>query len=376
MDKSRQDQDIQFIALDRGALNRTLRTIVMWIVGFALGMWIFQSNRNFLFMLVLAWLFAIAMDPAIRRLTERNWSRSRATSVVMTLVLLASAAFVGLFGGVLFSQLSSLISSLPNLVTDIVDWLNNTLSLDLDPTTIIDKLNVSSSQITTLASNFAGGIVGILSGIIGGIFQILTTLLFAYYLAAEGPRVRRIIGSWMNPAAQEVFVTTWDVTVQKTGGFVVSKFMMAALSTTAHAIFFAVIGVPYWLPMAIITGITSQFIPTIGTYLGILIPMLFTLFSEPVDALFIAVFATLYQQFENYFISPRISERTMDVHPAIAFGSVIVFANLFGAMGAVVSIPLAAALVSLIDTYGHRYELIPALRSVEEEFAEQQDPNL
>ena len=327
-------------------------------------------------MLVLAWLFAIAMDPAIRRLTERNWSRSRATSVVMTLVLLASAAFVGLFGGVLFSQLSSLISSLPNLVTDIVDWLNNTLSLDLDPTTIIDKLNVSSSQITTLASNFAGGIVGILSGIIGGIFQILTTLLFAYYLAAEGPRVRRIIGSWMNPAAQEVFVTTWDVTVQKTGGFVVSKFMMAALSTTAHAIFFAVIGVPYWLPMAIITGITSQFIPTIGTYLGILIPMLFTLFSEPVDALFIAVFATLYQQFENYFISPRISERTMDVHPAIAFGSVIVFANLFGAMGAVVSIPLAAALVSLIDTYGHRYELIPALRSVEEEFAEQQDPNL
>jgi predicted PurR-regulated permease PerM len=365
MSEQPKEQKIQFIALEHSALNRTLRTVVFWIIGFALAMWIFQSNRSFIFMLVLAWLFAISMDPAIRILTGRGWPRSRATGLVMLGVLLAALAFIGTFGGVLFTQAASLISSLPTLVTDIVEWLNSTFSLSLDPTTIIDKLNVSSSQIATLAGNFAGGIVGMLSTIIGGLFQILTTLLFAYYLAAEGPRVRQIMGSWMNPAAQEVFVTMWDVTVKKTGGFVASKFVMAAMSTTAHAIFFAVIGVPYWLPMAIITGITSQFIPTVGTYIGILVPMLFALFNQPVDAIYIALFATFYQQFENYVISPRISEMTMDVHPAIAFGSVIVFANLFGAMGAVVSIPLAAALVSLVDTYGHRYELIPALRSVE-----------
>jgi predicted PurR-regulated permease PerM len=118
--------------------------------------------------------------------------------------------------------------------------------------------------------------------------------------------------------------------------------------------------------MAIITGVTSQFIPTIGTYLGILIPALFALFNEPVSAIYILIFATIYQQFENYVISPRISKMTMDIHPAIAFGSVIVFANLFGAMGAVVSIPIAAALVSIIGTYGQRYELIPALREAKE----------
>jgi predicted PurR-regulated permease PerM len=55
----------------------------------------------------------------------------------------------------------------------------------------------------------------------------------------------------------------------------------------------------------------------------------------------------------------------MDIHPAIAFGSVIIFANLFGAIGAIVSIPLAAALVSIFNTYGMRYELIPELRELE-----------
>ena len=129
-------------------------------------------------------------------------------------------------------------------------------------------------------------------------------------------------------------------------------------------IFFMAIGVPYWLPMAIITGIVSQFIPAIGTYLGILIPVLFTLFSQPLDAIWIVIFASLYQQFENYLLSPRISRKMMDIHPALAFGSVIVFANLFGALGALIAIPIAAAIVAVTDTYGKRNNLIPQLHDL------------
>ncbi len=358
-------KNIQFIALEQHSLNRTLRTITLWVIGFLMFVWIFQNNRSFLLLLAISWLFAIAMDPAIRSLSDRGWKRGRATGLVLFIVVLVSIVFVGIFGGVLFSQAASLVQAIPSLVTDIVEWISKTFSLDLDPTTIVNKLNVSPSQMTAWASNFAGGAVGILSTIVGALFQILTALLFTFYFAAEGPRARSLIGSWLNPTAQEIFVTTWDVAVKKTGGFVVSKVFMAAASITAHSIFFAVIGVPYWLPMAIITGVTSQFIPTIGTYLGILIPALFALFNQPVDAIYILIFATVYQQFENYVISPKISKMTMDIHPAIAFGSVIVFANLFGAMGAVVSIPIAAALVSIVGTYGQRYELIPALRSAE-----------
>ena len=162
----------------------------------------------------------------------------------------------------------------------------------------------------------------------------------------------------MNSNAQHVLDATWNITVKKTGGYVISKLVMALAAGTAHAIFFSIIGVPYWLALAIITGVTSQFIPTIGTYLGILIPILFVIFTDPNLALYIAIFAALYQQLENYLISPRLSKITMDIHPAIAFGSVIVFANLFGVVGAFVSVPIAAALVALFETYRKRYELI------------------
>lgn len=357
---------VSITGFDKPSIKWVFRTLILFTAAALLGLWIFQQNVKFILLLMLALLFAIAMEPAVTALAKRGWKRGAATGLVMFGLTLLAAGFVALFGGVLFSQASSLISDVPSLVTNLTEWVSVTFNQDINPDTFINELNIQPAQIAGWAGNFAGGFVGILSGIVGGLFQLLTLLLFSFYLAADAPRLRRTIGSMLSPTAQEVFVTTWDITVKKTGGFVISKLLMALASATAHSLFFAAIGLPYWLPLGLITGITSQFIPTVGTYIGILIPVLFAAFSSPMDAVFIIIFALIYQQIENYLISPKLSTLTMDIHPAVAFGSVIVFANLFGAVGAVVSVPIAAALVALLDTYGKRNELIPALVEAEE----------
>jgi predicted PurR-regulated permease PerM len=356
---------ITITGFDKPSIRWVFRTLILFTAAALLGLWIFQQNVKFILLLMLALLFAIAMEPAVSALAKRGWKRGAATGVVMLGLVLLTSAFVALFGSILFSQASSLISDLPALVTNLTEWVSKTFNQDIDPNTLIDELNIQPAQVAGWAGNFAGGFVGILTAILGGLFQVLTLLLFSFYLAADAPRLRRKIGSMMSPSAQEVLVTTWDITVKKTGGFVISKLLLALVSAAAHSLFFAAIGLPYWLPLGLITGITSQFIPTVGTYLGILIPVLFAAFSDPISAVYIIIFALIYQQIENYLLTPRLSELTMDIHPAVAFGSVIVFANLFGAVGAIVSVPIAAALVALLDTYGRRYELIPELAEIE-----------
>ena len=356
---------VTITGFDKPSIKWVFRTLIFFTAAALLGLWVFQQNVKFILLLMLALLFAIAMEPAVSALAKRGWKRGAATGVVMLGLVLLASAFVALFGGVLFSQASSLISDLPSLVTNLTEWVSKTFNQDINPDTLIKELNIQPAQVAGWAGNFAGGFVGILSAIVGGLFQVLTLLLFSFYLAADAPRLRRTIGSMMNPAAQHVLVTTWDITVKKTGGFVISKLLLALASATAHSLFFAAIGLPYWLPLGLITGITSQFIPTVGTYIGILIPVLFAAFNEPIGAVYIIIFALVYQQIENYLLSPRLSELTMDIHPAVAFGSVIVFANLFGAVGAIVSVPIAAAMVALLDTYGKRYELIPELAEME-----------
>lgn len=359
--KDSSDTQTQLFGLDQKNLNQTLRTITFWVIGVLAAVWVFQQNRNFIFLLLLAWLVAIAMNPGIIWLMRKGLNRGVSTGIVLAGLILVMIAFLALFGGLLFTQAASLVGAIPSLLGNVVNWLNKTFELTLSTTEIQNSLNLNPDQVANWAGNFAGGVVGLVSAIFGAIFQLMTLLLFAFYFAADAERVRRTVGRWLRPNAQEIFVTTWDIAVQKTGGFVASKLFLASISAFAHGIFFAAIGVPYWLPMAIITGVTSQFIPVIGTYIGILIPTLFTLFSDPIDALWIIIFASIYQQLENYLLTPRVSKIMMNIHPAIAFGSVIIFANLFGAAGALIAIPIAAAIVAVSETYGKRYELIPRL---------------
>ena len=212
-----------------------------------------------------------------------------------------------------------------------------------------------------MASNLAGGIFGVVGTIFGFVFDGLTVLVFAFYFSADGPRLRRAIGSWLPLRYQKVFVQVWDIAVTKTGGFVVSKVVLASMSAFFHCGFFYLISVPYWLPLGIFAGVVSQFIPTIGTYIGVAIPAIFAALQDPIDVIWIIAFATVYQQIENYVFTPRVSRATMDIHPAIALGSVFVGFAFFGPIGAIIGIPLAAAVIAVIETYGDRYELVPEL---------------
>lgn len=118
--------------------------------------------------------------------------------------------------------------------------------------------------------------------------------------------------------AQSVFLTVSEITTAKTGGYVVSKTILAALSAAFHGVFFAAIGVPYWLPFALFVEITAQFVPIVGTYLGIILPVLATASTTTWRAVAIVAFAAVHQQIETYNFTPRVSKRTMDVNPAIA----------------------------------------------------------
>jgi predicted PurR-regulated permease PerM len=364
----------QWIALTPASAKRTTIMVLALIIVLWIGVWAFQSLGTFLFILLLAWLFSIAMEPPVLWMVRRGVRRGLATGIVLIVGLLLVAGVTALFGGVFVSQLSDLGSSLPNTMTSVVNWFNATFHTTFDLNNIASSIQVTPDRIGQWIGQYGGGLLGIFGSVFAFIFDTLTILVFAYYFSADSPRLRQTIGSWLPPAYQRYFVTVWEISVEKTGGYVVSKVALAALSSFFHAVFFAIIGVPYWLPLGVFAGIVGQFIPTIGTYIGVVLPALFTLVSDkPINAVWIAIFATIYQQIENYIFTPRISRRTMDVHPAVALGSVIAGAALFGPVGALIGIPMAAAALAIIDTFTHRHELLPELASLEDAENRQDD---
>lgn len=132
---------------------------------------------------------------------------------------------------------------------------------------------------------------------------------------------------------------------------------MALISGIAHYILLVFLDVPYAPALAVWVGLVSQFIPTIGTYLAGALPMLIAFTIDPWYALWVLGFVVIYQQFENYVLQPKLTSKTVDIHPAVAFGSVIAGTALMGAVGALIAIPAVATLQAFLGAYVKRYDV-------------------
>lgn len=332
------------------------------VVAFLMGSWAFTQLGGFWPTLFFAFFIGLAMEPIVNRLERRGIRRGAGTGLVLGGLILGTTLFFVVFGNLLVTQIAALLSNVPALIDDALAWINSEFGTDLAQETLLDSLGISTVDIANAAADIGVGVLGIVGQTVGVLFSLLMMLLFAFYFAADGPKLRRTVAAWLPPSRQRQFVTVWDISTAKAGSYVISRGILAIISAVSHGLFFVVIGLPYWLPLSLWVGFVSQFIPTIGTYLAGALPIIIALvIGEPFIALAILVFIIIYQQVENLILTPRITQQTLEVHAAIAFGSVIVGGSLYGATGALLAIPVVAVVLAVMETYGRRYELVPEL---------------
>lgn len=345
------------VRFDTASVRRSGTILMVLVASLLLGLWLFSVTRHFLFLVLLAWMFAVALEPGIKWLIGHGRSRGVAAAIMGGGAIVVALLLAAIFGKLFFTQISALVSDIPSVEKSLITWVNAHFHTHWDAASISSSLNLSSSNVASWAGKLSGGVLGVVGSLAAVLFDLLTVVVFAFYFAGDGPNFMRAVATGMPPRAQKVFLNISEITIAKTGGYVASKIILAALSAFFHGIFFFAIGVPFWLPFALLVGITAQFVPMIGTYIGIILPVLATVFTSPWKAVAIVAFATIYQQIESYFFTPRVSQKTMDVNPAIALAAVFVGAAIWGPVGALIGIPLAAAGVTILQTYHTSYDL-------------------
>jgi predicted PurR-regulated permease PerM len=341
---------IVFLLLGAGALY-----LVFWLV---------VRLRSLLVMLLVSLFLAFAMEPAANFLARRGWRRGLATATVFAVLVGVVVVLVTAFGSLFVDQISQLIDAIPGYARQLVDFLNDRLGTNVEGSKLASELR-SNQGVRSFVTGAAAAAVGLSTTLVGLVLQCFTVGLFTFYLVADGPRLRRTVCSVLPPDRQQLAMRIWELATESTGGYVYSRALLAGVSATATTLFLALVGVPYPFALGIWVGLVSQFVPSIGTYLAGALPVLIALFHDPVDAVWVLVFITLYQQFENLVLSPRITARTMSLHPAVAFGAVIAGGAILGPIGALLALPAAASIQALVSLYVHRYEVVAAQLSGE-----------
>lgn len=323
-------------------------------------LWVAGRLRSLLFMLFIALFFSVALEPAVQFLVRRGWKRGVATGVAFLVAFLVIIGFLAALVPLFISQAVALADGAPGYLEQAQTWLDGLGFVDvgLIDQQIADQFANLEELLRQYGSRVASGILAVGNTIFSAIFQLFTITLFAYYMVAEGPKMRRTLLSFLPPTRQREVLRIWEIAVAKTGGYIYSRLILAAVSAVFTSAVLGLLGLPYAIALGLWVGVLSQFVPVIGAYIAAVLPALVALFDSPIKALWVVVALIGYQQLENFWVAPKITARTMAIHPAVSIGAVIAGANLLGGIGAVLALPVTATIQAFVSTALNRHDLV------------------
>ena len=306
--------------------------------------------------LILATFLAIALSGPVNILARRM-RRGLAITIVYLTMLLVPIGLAGLIVPPLVRQGVDFVEKLPQYANDLQDYVHknkklNKLNNDLGLTDRVNKL-------ANDAPNRVGAAAGVLrdlgSGLVSSIFAGFTIFVLSIFMVARGR-------GWMDAAidlrgtehADKVKAAV-DQIAAAVGNYVGGAIVQATIAAISSFVVLTILGVPFAGALAVIVGILDL-IPLIGATVAGVGVGLVTLFADfPTATIVWAVFTLAYQQFENYVIQPQIQKRAVELEPFIVLVSVLFGGALFGVIGALLAIPVAATIqISIQEWWRYR----------------------
>ena len=278
--------------------------------------------------------------------------------------MVALVAAVGGFGiqvgSLLAEQVTEFSENVPAYLSDVDEWLED--SFGIENATADLRADYDTGALASWLGDVADDLARFGTTVVNVLFQLFTVGLFTFYLVAEGPKLRRLVCSFIAERHQRHVLEVWDLAIEKTGGYILSRSVLALGSSLVHWAAFEIIGLPSALALALWVGIMSQFVPVVGTFIAGALPLVIALLGEPVNGRWVVVVIAVYRQIENYVLGPRITSHTMQLHVAVAFGSVIAGSAILGVVGALLALPAAATIQAVIAAEAERHEVAEHLQ--------------
>ena len=290
----------------------------------------------------LALFLAVGMEPAVSWLVKRRLPRWLAVVIMLVLIVGVVGGFIAAAVPALVTQGEQLAANAPKYLQEAQDkhsWvgqLNSRFGLQAKITSLL-----SSS-----GSGIASGLLGASVAVFTAVGNALVVLVLTVYFLADFPRIRALLYRLFPHSRRPRAILIGDDILAKVGGYVLGNLVISLIAGGLAYVWLLIFGVPYALLLAILVAILDL-VPVVGsTVAGIVVALVALTVSLPV-ALATVGFFIVYRFAEDYFLVPRIIGRAVEVPALVTVVAVLVGAALLGIIGALVAIPVAAALLLL-----------------------------
>jgi predicted PurR-regulated permease PerM len=324
----------------------SIRTILLVAATVAVA-WALVSVTDVLLVIFVSVFSVAVLLPVVNAMERRfGWSRALCSTVLVLGIVIVIGAVVLVVVQAISGAVRGFADDLPQIVDEVRrSDLGNFINGGSDS---LDTLREHASEITSGVGNASGGVAQVGVSAFGTVTLFFSVLFLTLFGLIDEPKVRAWTGSLMYPDKRQRYLQVTDRIIHATSRYMLGNLVISLICATVYGVTAEILGLPYPLALAVIAGFLDL-IPNIGAMIAGIIIELVAL-SVGLEALIaFAIVIVVYQQIENYILQPTIIGKAAQVSGFTVLASVLAFGALFGLIGAIIGVPIAAGIQIVVD---------------------------
>jgi predicted PurR-regulated permease PerM len=331
-------------------------TIAMTALAVAV-MWAAYLVRDVLLLLYVSGLFAVGFSPIVRVIERqtvlpigtRRFPRWLAILILYLVILGTVASVLALVFPPLIRQAHQLWDSLPDMIDRGLAFLvsKGVLSEDLTKEVLLREAVQRAPDGGGQAVNT---VLRAIVGVLGGIFGVLTILIFTFYLLVESGSLRRTFLQLFPKADRSRVDAASRAITTKVSAWLGGQLLLGALIGATSALGLWLLGIPFFYVLALISAI-GEMIPVVGPVLAAIPAIAVAASVSGKKVLLVIAFFIVQQQIENHLLVPKVMERQVGVSAVTVITALLIGGKLMGIPGAILAVPTAAILQVLFTEW-------------------------
>ena len=337
------------------------RQTAFWVTALIALILILWTLQNILLPFIAGFVLAYFLDPVADRLEKLGLPRVAATFVILGTAILMVVLVLILIVPVVADQLVKLIADLPTLIKSVVQRFN-----DQAPQRLKDIVSNSGTDLQGQLNDYAGKAAGWIAtflaslwtggrALISVISLMVITPIVAFYLLADWDHLVSKVDSWLpRDHVEELRAIARDID-SAMAGFIRGQGTVCLVLGIFYATGLTIVGLKSGMAIGFAAGFLS-FIPYVGALIGGIMAIgvgLVQFWPDETRVLLVGAVFLLGQIVEGNFLSPKLVGGSIGLHPVWMMFSLLAFSYVFGFLGLLLAVPLAAA-TGVFVRYGLR----------------------
>ncbi len=322
---------------------RSIVRVIALVLGTIASLWLMLQIGRILTWMVVSAFFAVVLTPPVNFLERR--ARVRRGFAAMLVFIIALFSLFGLgysFVRPVVAQTSSFIEGLPDQV-DQAQRGEGPVGRLVKRYKVQNWVRDNQDRLETYVKDLGTNAVGVVQSAFNTLFAVITVAVLTLLMLLQGPSLLSSGVGLLSPPQQERMRRIGNDSARAITGYVAGNLVISVIAGVSTYLFLTLLGVQFAGVLALWVAF-ADLIPLVGATMGA-IPAVAVAFLHSVPAGVAAVlFYLVYQQFENHVLQPTIMAKAVAIRPLVVMISVLAGVELFGILGALLAIPLAAVI--------------------------------